>query len=167
MGSCNRIVKIFHYQSRVLYPFNLTKNYVGIRVVDAPNHSFTQMYYCPNEDRESKLFLQCQLVEKGERIEIQNRLVFYVKGIWALWPGLFAWLVNYRAHRMWLEDREIIEVRNQVGRFSDETCLAPIESYHQEVIKSMGTFQEQFTPSDGDCYKEFFVKEDPPTNLQE
>jgi hypothetical protein len=44
-------MKIFHYQSRVLYPFNFAKNYIGVRVVDPQNYSFTQMYYCPDEGR--------------------------------------------------------------------------------------------------------------------
>ena len=153
-------LKIFYYQSIVFYPFNFTKSYIGIRVLDAKNYSFNQIYYCPDEIKDSKMFLHAQLVEKGGRIEIHNRMIFHVTGIWAWWPKLFAWLVNYRSQRMWLEDREIIEVRNQLGRFNNETCLPPIESLHQEVVKNMGNFQELFTPSPGDCYMEFFVKED-------
>ena len=154
-------LKIFHYQSRVLYPFSFTKNYIGIRVIDAPNYSFTQMYYCPDDDKNSKMFLQAQLIEQDDQIEIHNRIVIYVNGIWAWFPKLFAKLVNYRAQRMWLEDKEIIEVRNQVGGFNDETCFIPIESFHQEVIKNMENFQELFTPSPNDTYQKFYIKEEP------
>jgi hypothetical protein len=153
-------MKIFHYQSRVLYPLNFAKNYIGVRVMDAPNYSFTQMYYCPDESKDSKGFLQLQLVEKGDRIEIHNRLIFNIKGILSHFPKLFAWLVNRRAHRMWLEDREIIQVRNQIGRFDDTTCLPPIKSCHREIINIKEEYQKLFTPSSDDCYEEFFVKED-------
>ena len=115
------------------------------------------------------MFLQAQLVEKGERVEIHNRFIFYMTGIWALWPKFFTWLFNYRAHKMWIEDREIIEGRNQLGQlpgatFNDETCLPPIDSCHQEVVKNMKQFKELFIPSEGDYYSEFFVEEDRPPN---
>jgi hypothetical protein len=152
---------IFHYQSRVLYPFNFAKNYIGIRIMDAPNYSFTQMYYCPDDDKNPKMFLQAQLIEKDDRVEVHNRLVFYVKGIWACFPKFFAKLVNYRAQRMWVEDKEIIEVRNKVGGFTDDKCLAPIESFHQEVVKNMEKFQDLFTPSPNDTFAEFYIKEEP------
>ena len=153
-------IKVFHYQSRVLYPFNFTKNYIGVRVIDPKNYSFTQMYYCPDDDKNSKVFLQAQLIQRDNRIEIHNRFIFYLTGIWAWCPKIFAKLVNYRTHRMWLEDKEIIEVRNQVGGFTDDACLDLSESFHQEVLKNMDKFQELFTPSPNDTYEEFYIKEE-------
>jgi hypothetical protein len=153
-------MKVFHYQSRVLYPFNFAKNYIGVRVVNPQNYSFTQMYYCPDEGRSFNGFLQLQLVEKEDRIEIHNKLIFYIKGILSYFPKFFAWLVNYRAHKMWLEDKEIIQERNQIGSFDNSTCLPPIKSCHQEVINTMAEYQKLFTPSSDDFYEEFLVKED-------
>jgi hypothetical protein len=83
-------LNIFHYQSRVLYPFNFTKSYIGVRVLDTKNYSFNQIYYSLDQNKDSKVFLQAQLVEKGERIEIHNRMIFHVTGIWAWWPKIFA-----------------------------------------------------------------------------
>jgi hypothetical protein len=154
-------MKIFHYQSRVLYPFNFAKNYIGVRVVDPPNYSFTQMYYCSDDGRDCNGFLQLQLVEKGDLIEIHNRLIFHIEGVLSHFPKFFAWLVNYRAHEMWLEDKEIIQERNKIGGFDNSTCLPRIESCHQEVINTMAEYQKLFTPSSEDFYEEFLVKEDP------
>jgi hypothetical protein len=67
---------------------------------------------------------------------------------------------------MWLEDKEIIQVRNQIGVFDKSTCLPPIESCHQEVINAMADYQKLFTPSSEDFYKEFLVKEDSPPDNQ-
>ena len=138
--------QVFYYASRILPPFPFSSEYLAVRVMDHADRSFRQIY--EGLTWGDRLYFHCRVVPKDERVEIHNRYLCQVSGVWQFFPKLFAWVVNRRMQAMWLEDRQILAGRFERGGFSNERCAPQVRSLARELAENFDRLIGQFEGPD-------------------
>tara|TARA_B100001971_G_C18244802_1_gene573468 strand:+ start:949 stop:1524 length:576 start_codon:yes stop_codon:yes gene_type:complete len=124
------IFQAVYYSSKIIYPLPFKKRYVAIRELNGEKFTLRQIYQDIGSGK--RTYLRAHLEQHGEDVHIINRMVFDTSPVTAIFAPFIAKLWNRRLHAMWLEDREILEVRSQNGWYTNDACLPLDDSLYQE-----------------------------------
>lgn len=137
-------MQFLYYTSYLLPPFRFTRHYVSVRLLDPGAMSVSQVY--KDVDRNDRTYLHIRVIDAADgTVQIFNRYFFRVSGPLSRFPRLVARLLDRRTTGMWREDREIVEVRRQLGGFSNPACAPDLNTLHDDLRRR---FQDLMAKAD-------------------
>jgi hypothetical protein len=116
--------QIFFYKSKIFnfLPISPSKKFISIKKLIPKKFQFYQIY--KDLDNGKISYLRCSMKCKNDKVSIHNELLIQVSDFLFFFKKIILLLINLRLHRMWIEDKEMLDHFQKYKDFKESLCIA-------------------------------------------